>query len=199
MQKNPCRHSENKFKNIKCVIFDLDGTLFDAPYDWKEIKRALGVPDGEIILSYLKKLPEEERAKRFALLEKFEQLATKSGTLKSDAKELIHYLHETGIKVVLVTNNSMFNTNYILQKYGLSFDFVLTRDSGLYKPGKEVIEFVLNKMKVLKEQALLVGDSDYDLQTAKLSGIPLILVGDRIPNGEFTRVKHLRDIKTLIG
>ena len=31
------------FKDIKCVIFDLDGTLFDAPYDWSEIKRALGV------------------------------------------------------------------------------------------------------------------------------------------------------------
>ena len=186
------------FKNIACVIFDLDGTLFDAPYNWAEIKRALGVPYGETILDYLKNLGQEERKKRFAILERFEKLATESGSLKEGAKELIDFLRSKNIKTALVTNNSAFNTRYILEKYGLHFDFVLTRDSGLYKPGKEVIEFVLGKLHASKESALLIGDSDYDVKTARLSGIPLIIVGDKKLDGKFVRVKRLNEIKDLI-
>ncbi len=186
------------FKNIACVIFDLDGTLFDAPYNWAEIKHALGVPDGEVILDYLKNLEQEERKKRFAILERFERLATESGSLKEGAKELVDFLRSKNIKTALVTNNSAFNTRYILEKYGLRFDFVLTRDSGLYKPGKEVIEFVLDKLHASKESALLIGDSDYDVKTARLSGIPLVIVGDKKLDGEFIRVKHLDEVKNLI-
>jgi len=199
------RFMKTLFKNIKCVIFDLDGTLFDAPYNWEEIKRALGVPDGEVILSYLNKLGEEERKRRFALLERFEKLATESGLLKEGAKELLDFLHKKGIKTALVTNNSMFNTRRIIEKYALRFDFVLTRDSGLYKPGKEVIEFVLDKMRVSKDEALLIGDSDYDVKTAHLSGVPLVIVGDKklnselIRKGKFARVKNLPDVQGLIA
>ena len=93
----------------------------------------------------------------------------------------------------------MFNTRYILEKYGLRFDFVLTRDSGLYKPGKEVIEFVLGKLHASKESALPIGDSGYDVKTARLSGIPLIIVGDKRLDGEFIRVKSLREVQGLIA
>ena len=186
------------FKSVRCVIFDLDGTLFDAPYDWVEIKRALGVPEGEVILDYLSNLKPEERKKRFVILERFEKLATESGSLKEGAKELVDFLRSKNIKTALVTNNSMFNTRYILEKYALHFEFVLTRDSGLYKPGKEVIKFVLDKLHILEENALLIGDSDYDVKTAYLSGIPLVIIGDKEPDGEFIRVKSLREVQGLI-
>ncbi|MFQ6117429.1 MAG: HAD family hydrolase, partial [Candidatus Bipolaricaulia bacterium] len=117
------------------VIFDLDGTLFEADYDWPAIKRRLGLsyPDGSI-MDYLRSLPEGERAQKERLLEEIEDRATREGRLISGAVELLQFLHERGLLTALVTNNRQRNVRRILERYGLHFDLVLTRESGLTKP-----------------------------------------------------------------
>lgn len=48
---------------IKAVIFDLDGTIVDVPYDWPRIKSQLGI-EGVSILSYLSRLQEPEKSQK---------------------------------------------------------------------------------------------------------------------------------------
>jgi phosphoglycolate phosphatase-like HAD superfamily hydrolase len=108
---------------IKGVIFDLDGTLFEADYDWPAIKRRLGLPnpDGSI-MDYLRSLPEGEREQNERLLEEIEDRATAAGRLKPGAAELLDYLHGQGLITALVTNNRQRNVQQILERYGLRFE-----------------------------------------------------------------------------
>jgi len=185
-------------KLIRCVIFDLDGTLFDAPYNWTAIKKVLEVPEGETILSYIARLPEQLRLKKTRMLEAFEEEATKKGKLKDGAKELLKELKLRGIKRVLVTNNLLRNTRYIIRKYRISFDMVITREMGMVKPGDAAIHYILENFSLNKEGVILVGDSDYDVKVAELSELPLIILGGKPLIGNFIRAKNITHLAELL-
>ena len=89
---------------IRGVIFDLDGTLFEADYDWPAIKRQLGVSraDGSI-LDHLRTLPPEEARRKRELLESIEDRATREGRLKAGTRELLADLRRKGMRLALVT------------------------------------------------------------------------------------------------
>ena len=55
------------------------------------------------------------------------------------AVDLLDLLAERGLTTALVTNNSQRNTELLLARFGLHFDVVVTRDSGLWKPSGEPI------------------------------------------------------------
>ena len=90
--------------------------------------------EGASIIDTLNSLPEPERSRRWADLEAIEGVATDEARLHRGAAELVTLLSERGIATALVTNNSEANTRRLLDRFGLRFDVVLTRDSGLWKP-----------------------------------------------------------------
>jgi phosphoglycolate phosphatase-like HAD superfamily hydrolase len=49
---------------LKGIIFDLDGTIVDAPYDWALIRAKLGV-EGESILAFLERLKEPDKSRKW--------------------------------------------------------------------------------------------------------------------------------------
>ena len=184
--------------NIKCIIFDLDGTLFDAPYDWEAIKKILKVPKGKTILSYIASLPAQLKKEKMKLLESFEKEATEKGRLKKGAKKLLKMLKAKNIKRILLTNNTMKNVHYIMEKYKIDFDMVITRESGMTKPGDAAVCYVLETLHLSRREAALVGDSDYDVKTAILSRLPLIIVGEKAAQGSFIYVKNITELTNLL-
>ena len=78
---------------IRGVIFDLDGTIVDVPYDWPQIKLDLGT-QGQPILHYLSSLEEPEKTKKWKILKKYEDEATLKATLKEGMKEFLDFLRE---------------------------------------------------------------------------------------------------------
>jgi FMN phosphatase YigB (HAD superfamily) len=49
---------------IRAVLFDLDGTLWENPVRWDELRRELGLPpDGLPIYWHISRLPEGKRRK----------------------------------------------------------------------------------------------------------------------------------------
>jgi HAD superfamily hydrolase (TIGR01549 family) len=160
---------------IECVIFDMDGTVVDVPYDWKKIKEELQT-QGAPILSYIQSLKEPEKSEKWKILEKFEEEATAQAVLKEGMKEFLSFLESKKIKKALVTNNSRRNVDILLKKFHLKFDFILSREAGLWKPSGAPFLYVLKKLRLEKEKCCVVGDSHFDVKAAAAAGIQIVFI-----------------------
>jgi phosphoglycolate phosphatase len=160
---------------IKLVIFDLDGTVVDNNYDWAAIRQELGIKSGSI-LACLDNLPEPERSQKYALLEIHERRQTEEARLKPGAREFLGWLASRQIMTALVTNNSQQNASFLLNRFGLKFNLILTRESGLYKPSGAPLIRVREQLGVDAEEAVVVGDTSYDLLAAREAGIARIFI-----------------------
>ncbi len=159
---------------FKTVIFDLDGTILDSRYDWKKIRENLNLNQYSI-LDQLYSLPDEEREKKESLLKRYERKATSNASLFPDVKEVLHTLKKMGIKTGLSTNNSIDNTRFIIEKYGLVFDSIVTRDDGIWKPNKEPILMLMQRLGSKPDTTVIVGDSDYDILSARDAGASCVI------------------------
>lgn len=162
-------------KRVRAIIFDLDGTVVEAPYDWKEIRRQMGI-DQASILSTLNGLKGPEKLQKLRLLDKFEKEATQKATLKEGIKDFLCFLKQRGLRIALVTNNSRENVDLILSRFGLRFDEVMTRESGLWKPSGAPFLEVMRKLGVRPEECVVIGDSRFDFEAGQEAGVPIIFL-----------------------
>ena len=160
---------------LKGVIFDMDGTVVDVPYDWNRIKAELRT-QGKPILVYLKSLEEPEKSEKWRVLEKYEEEATMKAELKRGMREFLNLLREKGIKNALVTNNSQKNVSFLLKKFNLEFDCIISRESGLWKPSGAPFLAALKKLGLKKEECCVVGDSHFDVKAANEAGITNVFI-----------------------
>lgn len=160
---------------IKGIIFDMDGTVVDVPYDWKRIKQELQT-EGEPILSHIRNCEEPERSRKWEILERHEEEATAQAALKEGMDKFLVFLKEKGIKTALVTNNSRKNVDFLLNKFRLNFDLVLSREAGLWKPSGAPFLFVLENFGIQKKECCVIGDSQFDVKAAKEAGIERIFI-----------------------
>jgi len=180
---------------IRCVIFDMDGTVVDVPYDWRRIKEELQT-EGKPILSYIQSLEEPERSEKWKILERYEEEATEQATLKEGMREFFYFLEDKGIKKALVTNNSRRNVDFLMKKFNLHFDLVLSREAGLWKPSGAPFLFVLKTLKIQKKACCVIGDSHFDAKAAAEAGIQRVFIlgrGDKkdLPEGvEIVQTGH---------
>ena len=154
---------------VAAVLFDMDGTLVDSPYDWPAIRRRLGI-DQPSLIDGINGLDDAERSEKWRQLEAIEAEATRRATLRPGARELLDFLGRRGLPTALVTNNSAANTGNLLDRFGLTFDVVLTRDCGLYKPSGAPLAEACRRLGVRPGDSLVVGDSRYDLDAAADAG-----------------------------
>jgi HAD superfamily hydrolase (TIGR01509 family) len=153
----------------------MDGTLIEVPYDWPRIRADLGAAETSI-LTYLGRLEEPERSRKWAILEAHEADATTRAHLRPGVPHLLKRLGAKGIRTALVTNNSRKNTGILLDKFGLAFDLVMTRDDGLWKPSGAPLIAAMARLGLLPKDCLAVGDSHFDIRAAREAGIPRIFV-----------------------
>jgi HAD superfamily hydrolase (TIGR01549 family) len=160
---------------LKGVIFDMDGTVVDVTYDWNEIREELN-SQGKPILFYLKSLEEPEKSEKWKILEEYEREATEKARLKPGIRGFLDLLSKKGIKKALVTNNSQKSASFLLEKFNLEFDCVISRESGLWKPSGAPFQAVLEMLGLEKEECCVVGDSHFDIKASQEAGISNVFI-----------------------
>ena len=176
--------------DLQAVLFDMDGTLVDhfetiyrcykyaaeklgrpvPTYD--AVKRAVGGSMPVTIRSFFADT-ELEAAMRL-WKEKFDEIHLEGVVLLPGARDLIQAVNQHNIKAAVFTNKSGIHTRNIIESLGLSDSFSLilgAHDTHYRKPEPELSSIALDRLNAMPEQAILIGDSPFDIESAHCIGM----------------------------
>jgi len=186
---------------IRCVIYDCDGVLFDSLEANTKLYNDLCARVGrgplrEEELRYVHTHTvfealhfifgqEDEMEKKALELLRLKQIDLREYVvylkMEPHLLQTLEKLKEKGILRVINTNRTT-SMKYIMEKYDLwqYFEMVVTAlDVKNPKPNPESIEKIIQELNLNKEEAVFVGDSDVDQQTAESSGVRFIAYKNR--------------------
>jgi hydrogenase expression/formation protein HypE len=189
---------------IKAVLFDFDGTLTrPGALDFDEIKAAIGCPREIPVLEYVRGIVDPGRRQEVSLvLDTFETRAAEISRPNTGAEKIIPYLKEQGIRVGILTRNTLKTVTRALANFeatGISdFDLVVTRDDDVKpKPDPDGILWAAEKMGIEPENILMVGDFAFDMQAGTKAGATTVFLDNHAKKK--TEVERAFTISTLEG
>ena len=94
-------------------------------------------------------------------------------------QELLTTLHQEGVMLAVASNKFQEGTEHLIKEFFPEIPFVAilgNRPNFPLKPDPEVVGEVLRRSGVKREEAVMVGDSDTDMETAVNGGIEGIAV-----------------------
>jgi HAD superfamily hydrolase (TIGR01509 family) len=182
--------------NYKAVLLDIDGTLidsndahanawvdagkefgFDIKYD--HVRWLIGM-GGDKVLPELTGLEDESEQGERILARRGEifrenylpNLKPFAGT-----RELLQQLSDDGMKLVVATSASEEDLKPLLKQAGIE-DLIdkaaNSDDAEESKPAPDIVEAAMRRGKVGKDEAIMIGDTPYDIGAATSAGIPII-------------------------
>lgn len=182
----------------KAVIFDLDGTLLNTLEDLRravnlalaangypvrtleEIRLAVGNGIRKLIARSVPEgtLPEAEEAVFARFREEYGIHCSDTTAPYAGVPELLWRLRKEGFLLAVVSNKADFAVQKLAEQYFPGcFDAVLGETEGLSrKPAPDMVEEVLRRLGVQREEAVYVGDSEVDVATARNAGLSCISV-----------------------
>ena len=94
------------------------------------------------------------------------------------AREVIETLAARDYLLAVATGKGRRGLNMVLEATGLGAYFHTTRcaDETFSKPHPEMLEQILDELGVFPHEALMIGDTEYDLQMATHAGMPALAV-----------------------
>ncbi len=202
-------------KDIKAVIFDLDGTLIDSMWMWRDI-------DIEFLYKFGIELPEDlqesvqgmsftETAlyfkERFSLELSFEEIKEdwnkmaweKYATvipLKEGVKRLLDFLRDGGIKLGIATSNSRELVDLVTKHLCINDYFDSIRTSCEVKAGKpspDIYLLVAQDLKVEPSNCLVFEDVIQGIMAGKSAGMNVAAIYDAASEKDMEKKKELAD------
>lgn len=202
-------------RDIKSVIFDLDGTLVDSMWMWKDIdieylgRHGIEVPkelDKEIegksyteTAVYFKErfaltAPLEEIKKEWVRMayDKYQyEVPLKKGTI-----EFLKYLKESGIHTGIATSNSVDLVQAVLRSHGVEeyFDSIHTAcEVPAGKPAPDIYLLVAKELKTEPSHCLVFEDVPNGIRAGKNAGMRVCAVEDAYSRADLSEKKMLAD------
>ncbi len=179
-------------RDIELIVFDWDGTLMDSASLIVECMQSaigdLGLPSrsdariADIIGLGLKEAvaalyPECDAQDHALLIGRYREywLARQHEcALFPGVRETLELLHDEGFLLAVATGKSRAGLERSLQSTGLERLFSSTRcaDETASKPDPRMLLEILDELSVPACAAVLVGDTEYDLEMANRAGVP---------------------------
>ena len=208
-------------KDIKGIIFDLDGVLLSTDHfhylAWKTLADRLGIPFNEKKNDLLRGVSRMdsleiilgERSDEFSPDEKLAFATEKNLTYRSylqtltpdfvspEVPETLQKLRDSGLK--LAVGSSSKNTPLILEKTDLRMYFDAVSDGNNItksKPDPEVFIKAAQFIGLDPSVCVVVEDADSGIEAAKRGGFFAISIGDSVTNGLDDR--HIRSLVELL-
>lgn len=184
--------------NIKCAVFDLDGTLvntiddlseacrrvlkeYGRNYEWTEAdyKRFVGNGLKKLVeRAFDNTLSEEELDEAFKKVSAiYDEIKLDNACAYSGIKEQLEMLKERGIKLAVVTNKpDSAAKDMVFKIFGeKTFDLITGAKSGVpHKPAPDSTLSTLEFLGCKTDEAIYFGDSNVDMQTARNAGLRAI-------------------------
>ena len=203
-------------KNIRAVIFDIDGTLIDSMWVWKRIddlfleKYGLTEPEGfhegmegmsysetaEYFLRLFPTLPHTRQQLEDEWTEMAYEIYTTQMELKKGAMEFIQSLKKKGIKLGIATSNNRNLAEGTLQHCEVLdyFDSVWTSgEAKAGKPDPAVYLCVANSLQVSPEHCLVFEDVPMGILAGKNAGMQVCAVYDEDSKHQEDKKRALAD------
>ena len=143
-------------------IFDLDGTLALPVHDFDDLREALGIPPGVLILEYLASRPAAEAKALGARLEALEAELIAQCRPQPGIRKALEALRNRGGHLGVVTRNSVANAHLTLAQLGLDDLFapsaVLGRESAAPKPSPEALHRLLRQWHLDPDACVMLGE-----------------------------------------
>ena len=182
-------------KKIKLVIFDLDGTLINAyravarsiNFTMKElglpvqdsytIRRSVGWGDRRLLESFVGK---EHLEGALQIYRRHHETALPKGTrFLPGAQKLLLQLKKRKYKLAVASNRPTKFSRIALKALKIAeyFDYVLCADKlKKGKPHPEILQRILKRLRIERDEALYIGDMTIDVQTARRAHIKVVSV-----------------------
>ena len=181
----------------KALLFDFDGTLANtAPgilSTMKETFRIMGlpIPDDDSIkqtiglplvkcVSTLAEISDEEAEKGAEIYrELFPSCELTQITIFPGVSQTLHELSEMGLRMAICTSRGKNSLERILTRHGLlqMFETAVTASDNLPgKPAPDMVLTLLDRMGLKADEAIVVGDTIYDIRMGQGAGCRTIAV-----------------------
>ena len=189
---------------VKAVFLDIDGTLMDTNYlhieAWAQafeevgvwpprsrIHHEVGKGSDKLILEFLE---DEQKAGRVSDLHSgyYAELQERGHPLPG-AKELVASLVERGYEVWLATSAKPEELEHHMYELGAEdkiSGIVSSDEAEESKPAPDIFTLALERAGASPEEAVVVGDSIWDIEAAKEAGIRVAAV---MTGGAFSRAE----------
>ena len=191
---------------FKAVLFDFDGTIMDTNTiilkSWKHtfntvlgrdpVHEEIVATFGEPLEVTMRKLfPDRDTHEMVETYRNYQRHIYRDDiTMFPGMKETILELQKRGYKVAIVTSRLWYSTRTGLYKFDIAdcFDAVVSaEDTTIHKPDPTPCLLCLEKLGVSPEEALMVGDSKFDILCARNAGVASCLVSWSISVGDELR------------
>jgi HAD superfamily hydrolase (TIGR01509 family) len=178
------------------VLVDIDGTLIDSndaharawvealahfgierPYE--DIRPLIGMGGDNLLPRVAALASEAGRGKEIEDRRKaiFQERYLPELKPFARTRELLERLRQEGLKLVVATSSDEETKTALLQAAGVADLFDATTsadDADSSKPDPDVIQAALKRLRARPDEAVMIGDTPYDIEAAKRAGVRTI-------------------------